>query len=147
MLRFAHARIAQSVLIATALLLFTALTNGCATTPSGIPADAVVAGPGENGSTVRLQRGQMLVIQLQSNPSTGYVWQLVREPNAQYLLVDGTKTRQSDAERANESQIETQFIRFVAQEAGETTLELNYVIPANGPGPETRRYTLDLVIE
>jgi predicted secreted protein len=89
----------------------------------------------------------MLVIELQSNPSTGYVWQLVREPNAQYLLVDGTKTRQSDAERANESQIETQYIRFVAQEAGETELELNYVIPAAGPGPDTRRYTLELVIE
>ena len=58
-----------------------------------------------------------------------------------------SKTRQSDAERANESQIETQYIRFVAQEAGETELELNYVIPAAGPGPDTRRYTLELVIE
>ena len=61
--------------------------------------------------------------------------------------VDGTKTRQSDAERANESQIETQYIRFVAQEAGETTLALNYVIPALGPGPETRKYTLEIEIE
>ena len=145
--RFAHARIAQSMLVATAFVLLTTLINGCAATPSGIPADAVVAGPGENGSTVRLRSGQMLVIQLQSNPSTGYVWQLVREPSAQFLLVDGTKTQQSDAERANESQIKTQFIRFVAQEAGETALELNYVFPPNGPGPETRRYTLDLVIE
>ena len=133
--------------LASALLIAVAMAGGCSSTPSGIPADAVVAGPGENGSTVRLRSGQMLVIELQSNPSTGYVWQLVREPNAQYLLVDGTKPRQSEAERANESQIETQYIRFVAQEAGETTLDLNYVIPAAGPGPETRRYTLDLVIE
>ncbi|MHC4793090.1 MAG: protease inhibitor I42 family protein [Planctomycetota bacterium] len=136
----------SSLALATALLLFI-LIGGCRSTPSGIPADAVVAGAAENGSTIRLRSGQMLVIELQSNPSTGYVWQLVREPNAQYLLVDGTKTRQSDAERANESQIETQYIRFVAQEAGETELELNYVIPAAGPGPDTRRYTLELVIE
>ncbi|MDG1978190.1 MAG: protease inhibitor I42 family protein [Phycisphaerales bacterium] len=132
---------------ATAVVLLSVVINGCSATPAGIPADAVVAGANENGSTMRLRSGQMLVIELQSNPSTGYVWQLVREPSAQYLLVDGTKTRQSDTERANESQIKTQFIRFVAQEAGETTLEMNYVIPANGPGPETRRYTLDLVIE
>ena len=145
--RFSHASIARSMVTATAMVLLSVVINGCNSTPAGIPADAVVAGANENGSTMRLRSGQMLVIELQSNPSTGYVWQLVREPNAQYLLVDGTKTRQSDAERANESQIETQFIRFVAQEAGETTLELNYVIPASGPGPETRRYTLDLVIE
>ena len=145
--RFSHPSIARSMATATAVVLLSVVINGCSATPAGIPADAVVAGANENGSTMRLRSGQMLVIELQSNPSTGYVWQLVREPNAQYLLVDGTKTRQSDAERANESQIETQFIRFVAQEAGETTLEMNYVIPANGPGPETRRYTLDLVIE
>ena len=145
--RFSHPSIARSMATATAVVLLSVVINGCSATPAGIPADAVVAGANENGSTMRLRSGQMLVIELQSNPSTGYVWQLVREPNAQYLLVDGTKTRQSDTERANESQIETQFIRFVAQEAGETTLEMNYVIPANGPGPETRRYTLDLVIE
>lgn len=144
---FSHASIARSMATATAMVLLSVVINGCSATPAGIPADAVVAGANENGSTMRLRSGQMLVIELQSNPSTGYVWQLVREPNAQYLLVDGTKTRQSDTERANESQIETQFIRFVAQEAGETTLELNYVIPAKGPGPETRRYNLDLVIE
>ena len=136
-----------STLIIVATLLLIANIAGCGSTPTGIPADAVVAGASQNGSTVRLRSGQMLVVELQSNPSTGYVWQLVREPNARYLLVDGTKTRQSDAERADESQIETQYIRFVAQEAGETTLELNYVVPAAGPGPETRRYTLQLVIE
>lgn len=145
--RFTAAVISSPTILASALLIIASLVGGCSATPSGIPADAVVAGASENGSTVRLRSGQMLVVELQSNPATGYVWQLVREPNAQYLLVDGTKTRQSDAERANESQIETQYIRFVAQEAGETTLELNYVIPAAGPGPETRRYTLDLVIE
>ena len=145
--RFTAAVISSPAILASALLIISSLVGGCSATPSGIPADAVVAGASENGSTVRLRSGQMLVVELQSNPATGYVWQLVREPNAQYLLVDGTKTRQSDAERANESQIETQYIRFVAQEAGETTLELNYVIPAAGPGPETRRYTLDLVIE
>jgi inhibitor of cysteine peptidase len=146
MSRSIHSVMPSSLALATALLLFI-LIGGCRSTPSGIPADAVVAGAAENGSTIRLRSGQMLVIELQSNPSTGYVWQLVREPNAQYLLVDGTKTRQSNAERANESQIETQYIRFVAQEAGETELELNYVIPAAGPGPDTRRYTLELVIE
>ena len=147
MYRFPQTLFPFPAVLATALLVVAAMTGGCSSTPAGIPADAVVAGLDENGSTVRLRSGQMLVIELQSNPSTGYVWQLVREPNAQYLLVDGTKTRQSETERANESQIETQYIRFVAQEAGETTLELNYVVPATGPGPETRRYTLDLVIE
>ena len=147
MSRFAQTVTPFPVALATAFLVVVAMIGGCSSTPAGIPADAVVAGLNENGSTVRLRSGQMLVIKLQSNPSTGYVWQLVREPNARYLLVDGTKTRQSDAERANESQIETQYIRFVAQEAGESTVDLNYVIPAAGPGPETRRYTLDLVIE
>ncbi|MAH66370.1 MAG: hypothetical protein CMJ27_08265 [Phycisphaerae bacterium] len=147
MSRFAQTVTPFPVALATAFLVVVAMIGGCSSTPAGIPADAVVAGLNENGSTVRLRSGQMLVIKLQSNPSTGYVWQLVREPNARYLLVDGTKTRQSDAERANESQIETQYIRFVAQEAGESTVDLNYVIPAAGPGPETRRYTLNLVIE
>ncbi|MAB72134.1 MAG: peptidase inhibitor I42, partial [Planctomycetaceae bacterium] len=73
---------------ATAMVLLSVVINGCSATPAGIPADAVVAGANENGSTMRLRSGQMLVIELQSNPSTGYVWQLVREPNAQYLLVD-----------------------------------------------------------
>lgn len=139
---FCHDLVLMSVLVFATIVI-----AGCNSGPSGIPSDAVVVGPEENGTVVRLRSGQMLVVELSANPSTGFVWQLVREPNAQYLLVDGTKTRQSDAERANESQIETQYIRFVAQEAGETTLALNYVIPALGPGPETRKYTLEIEIE
>lgn len=122
-------------------------TTACQSTPGGIPASAVVVTAAQNGGAVSVKPGQMLVIELSGNPSTGYVWQLVQSPSAQYLLPDGTKRFQSDAERVSQSQIETQYIRFVAQEVGELTLELNYVIPNVGPQPDTRRFSVDVVIE
>jgi predicted secreted protein len=122
-------------------------TTACQSTPGGIPANAVVVTAAQNGGAVSVKPGQMLVIELSGNPETGYVWQLVQTPSAQYLLPDGTKQFQSDSARASASQIETQYIRFVAQEAGELTLELNYVIPSVGPQAETRRFSVDVVIE
>ncbi len=123
------------------------ITVACQSTPGGIPQSAVVIGAAQNGGAVSVKPGQMLVIELSGNPSTGYVWQLIEQPSAQYLLPDGTKQFQSDTERASQSQIKTQYIRFVAQEAGELTLELNYVIPTVGPQANTRRFSVDVVIE
>ena len=126
---------------------FLVVATACQSTPGGIPANAVLITAAQNGGAVSVSPGQMLVVELSGNPSTGYVWQLVQTPSAQFLLPDGTKQFQTDAERASQSQIKTQFIRFVAQEAGELTLELNYVIPSVGPQPDTRRFSVDVVIE
>jgi inhibitor of cysteine peptidase len=76
--------------IVCALLAGLVLAAGCASsdgTPTGsepdrggestvVPGDEVVLGAEDNGTQVELQAGQVLVVALESNPTTGYRWEV-----------------------------------------------------------------------
>jgi inhibitor of cysteine peptidase len=78
----------------------------------------------DNGSQVELQRGQTLVITLDSNPTTGYRWEVVAS-DSPVLRQKGEaeyKAPESSAVGAGGQEV----FRFEAASAGEMTLELAY---------------------
>ena len=119
---------------------------GCASGPK-IPHDAVRIGPTDNNSRVTLQPGQMLVIQLDRNPSTGYTWQLLSEVNQAVIMRDGTQGYQTSQQQSVHDNIEEQLLRFVAQEPGETNIRLNYVQPEFGPTGQPTTYTVHVIVK
>ena len=138
--------IAFSAIFSLVLLLPIAMVGGCASGPT-FPSDAVRIGPSQNNSRVSLKSGQMLVIQLERNPSTGYIWQFITPVNQSVVLPDNSMTYQTDKQKAVDDSVAEQFLRFVAQEPGETNIRLNYVQPEFGPSATAPTYTVHVVVE
>lgn len=133
--------------LALALALATGVfAIGCDSAPK-IPSNAVLIGPLENNGRVTLKPGQMLVIQLDRNPSTGYTWQLLSEVNQAVIMRDGTQGYQTSKQKTDNDNIEEQMLRFVAQEPGETNIRLNYVQPEFGPTGQTAKYTVHVIVK
>ena len=134
-------RILPAVLLAAMTLL-----AGCQTGPT-LPKNAVVVTVTDNGKELTLQSGQTLVVELERNPSTGFAWQLVQEVDQGILMSDGTRDWKTPEERAAQSNLEMQLLRFVAQGVGRTTLQLNYVQPDRGPTSNSPTFTVYVRVE
>lgn len=128
-------------LLAAAFLLLA----GCANGPS-IPSDAKRIGAEADRGRVTLTPGQMLVIDLQRNPSTGFMWQLIARPSQAVLLSDGTQDFTTAKQRRAQNAVEEQLLRFIAQQPGETNVHLNYIQLGQGPNEQTRTFQVHVVV-
>ena len=144
--RFSPHALCSRVLLLALALATGVFAIGCDSGPK-IASNAVRIGPAENNGRVTLQPGQMLVIQLDRNPSTGYTWQLISEVNQAVIMRDGTKGYQTSQQQSVHDNIEEQLLRFVAQEPGETNIRLNYVQPEFGPTGQTATYTVHVIVK
>jgi inhibitor of cysteine peptidase len=134
------------------LALFGALllAAACGSNDS-VPSDAdsdqpVVLGAEDNGEQVQLASGQVLEVTLESNPTTGYSWEVSD--------VDGTVLSQvgeaefQEAPKESEEMVGvggTETFRFSAA-AGETTLTLVYHRPWEEDVEPLETYTVDVVV-
>ncbi len=120
-------RIGSLILLVTVLALAlssSALSNSPPQQPP--PPSEISLGAVDDGRQIELGEGQVLVVSLEGNPSTGYIWQ-VEEEAARILRQTG------EIEFEPESNLlgtpGTQTLRFKAVEAGQTTLKLVYRRP------------------
>ena len=90
-------------------------------------AETVDVNEADNGGQIELELGKLLVVTLESNPSTGYQWELV-ENNDSVLKQFGQK-EYKPPETSNPRVVGAggwEIFRFKAISAGQTTLELVY---------------------
>jgi inhibitor of cysteine peptidase len=106
------------------LFFFFALSGFRADPASGEPPVAVTAA--DTGRTITLRIGQELIVNLESNRSTGYSWSLAKAP-ALVLISLGQPVYQSDRSLPGAGGLESW--RFRASVAGEQTLTLTYRRP------------------
>jgi len=133
-------------LLLLALLSSVLFMSGCAAGPS-IPSDAIRIGADAHGGRVTLKPGQMLVIDLQRNPTTGFIWQLLAWPDQAVLMPDGTQDFTTRTQRRAQDSIEEQLLRFIAQQPGETNLRLNYIRVGQGPTADTRMFQVHVIVK
>ena len=99
-----------------------ALFSGCGTHGTQVT-DA------DNGKQIAVQSGQFVTVTLDSNPTTGYSWQVMEIDNA-VLLQDGDpEYKQSPGSEGLVGTGGTETFRFKAVGTGETTLGLGYMRP------------------
>ena len=134
-------RLSTVLFTVTLIAIHLVCNTGCQTGPA-LPADAVRVTQDQNNSSITLASGKMMIIELQRNPSTGYVWQLIEMPNQAVLLPDGTKDWKTSQAGTGDSNIETQYIRFVGEQPGETNVRLNYIRPNLSPNESTPTFTI-----
>jgi inhibitor of cysteine peptidase len=105
------------------LLMFGALLGS----DVSVSATEVVATEMNNGKTIAVGKGDSLVISLESNPSTGYVWQVGKNDNAILKPVGQPAFHPSTDRMLGASG--RQLFKVEAISAGRDALELGYVRP------------------
>jgi len=113
------------------LLVVLVLATGCGSTgKADLGADVVpTKGPEvtldakDDGRQIQVEQGQLLIITLESNPTTGYRWE-VTESQEPVLRQAGEAEFQAQSDLIGASGVET--FRFEAAGPGEATLKLIY---------------------
>lgn len=112
---------------------------------SGCSAPAALALEAEDdGQEVTLQKGQVLVIALPGNPSTGYGWQMVDAEGA-ILRQVGEPEFEADSELVGAPGTIT--LRFEAAEAGQMDLTLAYQRPWEADVEPLDTFTVQVTVK
>jgi inhibitor of cysteine peptidase len=130
--------------VAVLLVVLTLAASACGSSRAGGSAGEISLGDQDDGAQVDLQKGQVLVITLESNPSTGYSW-ATQGVEGRILAQVGEAEFQAKSSLVGASGAEV--LRFKAAGTGQTTLELAYRRPwEQGVAPE-KRFTLQVVVK
>lgn len=98
----------------------------------------------DNGNSVELSPGDIIVIALETNPSTGYVWQ-VESVDASMVTLSGQGV--SHPGRQMPGAPGRQTFQFTAQKPGTAILKLVYVRPWEKSTPPGKTYELTVAIK
>jgi len=112
---------------------------------------ACVPGPGgkvitkaDNGKTVEVAKGSEVQVVLESNPTTGYSWQ-VKEVDASILKQVGEPAFKADSSAVGAGGKET--FTFNAAGAGQTTLKMEYRRPWEKDVPAVETFSVTVVVK
>jgi inhibitor of cysteine peptidase len=97
-----------------------------------------------NHSQIIIQKGNMMIVELLTNPGTGYSWQIIKnDPDKLKPLGDSVlKPLETEAPGADENQV----FRFLAKNSGATVLELHYLRPWERNIPPLKTYQINVQI-
>ena len=101
----------------------------------------------DNGSSVTLRPSQELVIALESNPTTGYSWQVAEVDPAILAQVGESEYKQSAGSEGLVGVGGTETLRFEAVAAGEVTLTLGYARPWETDVLPIETFVVTVVVE
>jgi predicted secreted protein len=128
------------IVVIVALALSSSALSGAPPQEPPAPTE-ITLDAGDNGRRVQLQEGDALIISLESNPSTGYGWELdqaqlsieslpvLRQTGSEYQARQVLGSSAADAGQPLLGAPMTQVLRFEAVRAGETSLHLVYRRP------------------
>lgn len=106
----------------------------------------VQVGRTESGGTILLQAGDVLVVTLPSNPSTGYSWQVLAVDPA-VLVQQGDPVYQPSADGTGlVGTGGTETFRFDAISGGSVTLTLGYLRPWEQGSQPIEIFSVDVVV-
>ncbi|MGD8403474.1 MAG: protease inhibitor I42 family protein [Anaerolineales bacterium] len=113
---------------------------------SGCGANGVSIAEADNGKQINLQSGDVMTLSLESNPTTGYSWQVL-EIDDQILTQDGDPEykRATDTDNlVGAGGAET--FRFKGVRAGSTRLELGYMRPWESV-PPVETFSVEVIVQ
>ena len=120
-----------------ALILSVLFFSGCG------PAKEIKLDASANGRQVELRKGQTLVITLESNPTTGFMWEVV-ELDESILRQMGEAEFQPESEALGAGGTET--FRFQAMSPGQAALKLVYHRPWEEDMDPLETFSLQVVV-
>ncbi len=121
------------------MLLLIALV-GCTEELGPIQVDSA-----NNGAALDMTTGQMLNINLDSNITTGYKWNLVTPPDARVLKLLSSKYNEPKSTAAGAGGSETW--QFQAVGRGTTSLKLGYARPFEPNTPPAKEFSITVNVQ
>lgn len=118
------------------LVLSVATATGCTTASTAGSASSERELTAADRDTVAVRVGDVLVVRLDSNPSTGYGWTWDERAAAGVLVKDGEPTMSGAAPMPGSGGVQTW--RFRAAAPGEAQLQLDYLRPWEKDTPPVR---------
>ena len=97
----------------------------------------------DSGRTVKLARGDTLVVRLEGNVGTGYSWGLTKN-NASVLPLQSQTTERLDQKQGGKF---VAIFRFTSKAAGRSDLECGYARPFEKDKAPARSFKLNVVVE
>jgi inhibitor of cysteine peptidase len=130
-----------SFLIIALLGALTLVLAGC-----GSSGGDVIVTEAEEGELVTLDAGQKLVVRLESNPSTGYSWEVVGVPRVLEGPSAPTHEQNSEAEGVVGAAGTDVFTFTASDRAGDGTLVLAYRRPWEKDVPAEQEFVLEVIV-
>ena len=129
-----------------ALCVVAALVMACGSAAQAGPSAEVRLTEEDAGSRIELAVGQALVVELASNPTTGYGWQWSSVDATVLKPVGEPEFVQAAASQGLVGAGGTEVLRFEAAGPGTTTLELSYARPWEQDVEPIQQFTVDIVV-
>ncbi|MFC1847763.1 protease inhibitor I42 family protein [Chloroflexota bacterium] len=135
-------------IIATALgLLIIASVIGVTAASAG-PGDTTTVDTSDSGSQIELAVGDTLRVELESNPTTGFMWVLAENSDGSVLQGEGHEYVMDEAgEPPQPGTGGKEFWTFTAVATGETTISMEYSRPWEGGEKAVRTFDLTVVVK
>ena len=125
--------------VVMSFFLALALFSGCGTHGTQVT-------EADNGQQVTVKSGQVVTVTLESNPTTGYSWQVMEIDNA-ILVQDGDpEYKQASGTGGLVGAGGTETFRFKAVGTGEITLGLGYMRPWESI-PPIESFTIQVTVQ
>ncbi|MBN1660526.1 MAG: protease inhibitor I42 family protein [Anaerolineae bacterium] len=137
---------ARNMLFVGALCVVAALLVACGSAASAGEAAEIRLTEADAGSQIELKPGQALVVELPSNPSTGYGWQQSAGDQAVLKPVGEVEFRQAATSGNVVGAGGTEVLRFEAAGTGTTTLNLVYHRPWEEGVEPLQQFTVEVVV-
>lgn len=97
-----------------------------------------------DGQTINIKKGNEIVVKLEGNATTGYVWS-GQDLNEQYWQQQGEEEYKSDSSLVGAGGIST--FTFKTLQPGQTTLKLVYSRPFEKDTPPEKTFEVTIVVE
>jgi inhibitor of cysteine peptidase len=131
------------IMVATALFLTLLALAQNPSAPAGNASAPMTVSDRDDGKTIDLAKGGTLVVQLASNPSTGYSWAVKGDPFPLKLVSSDYKQEDQSGKIGAPG---TEQYRFEATNAGTSTLKLLYRRPWEKHVAPAKTFTLNVKV-
>jgi inhibitor of cysteine peptidase len=101
----------------------------------------------QSGNNVQLKVGETLLVTLDSNPTTGYSWELSQSDESVLEQKGEAEYKQAPGSQGLIGAGGKETFRFEAVGAGQTTLELIYHRPWEQGVPPVKTYSLEVTVK
>ena len=112
--------------------------------PGKADASALTLTDQDNGKAIELASGAMLIVQLPSNPSTGYSWSAQGDTSPLKLVKSNQVEQKQSSQRVGAPGI--QVLQFKATGPGTTTLDLAYRRPWEKDVPPAKAFSVKVTV-
>jgi inhibitor of cysteine peptidase len=96
------------------------------------------------GGDLSVEKGETFVIELASNPSTGFVWTVAQEPDAAIVTLENQIYNKADSTAIGAPG--TEQFSFRAVGTGTTTIGLKYARPSDPDSPDNTNNTYTVMV-